>query len=90
LRSKITRSLTEFWGKADSQFNTRTLIAHCVDVAAVAVLSGDHLDKVLEPRRLGFLVALHDVADWIGSPQEWFRYVAAEAIGVRRSPCSIC
>ena len=57
--------IDEFWGKARPETGmpngTHPLAAHCLDVAAVAVLLSDRGAESLDPRMLGFLVALHDI-----------------------------
>ena len=51
--------MNDFWGKAAGGGGGHPLLAHCLDVAAVAVLSAPDLG--IDPRMVGFLVALHDV-----------------------------
>ena len=53
--------MTDFWGKASGGL-AHPLLAHCLDVAAVAVLCAR--DLAIDPRTLGFLVALHDVGKY--------------------------
>jgi CRISPR-associated endonuclease/helicase Cas3 len=54
-----------FWGKArpDRTGNSRAhpLLAHSLDVAAVAVLMSSNQIPNVDPRMLGFLVSLHDI-----------------------------
>ena len=58
-------AIAEFWGKArpdrDGAANVHPLVAHSLDVAAVAVLLPWRGDIALDPRMLGFLVSLHDI-----------------------------
>jgi CRISPR-associated endonuclease/helicase Cas3 len=55
----------EFWGKArpsnDGGIGFHPLIAHSLDVAAVAILLQDGRIQSIDPRMLGFLVSLHDI-----------------------------
>jgi CRISPR-associated endonuclease/helicase Cas3 len=57
--------IAEFWGKARPNvtvgIHAHALVAHSLDVAAVAVLMAHRLTPVIDPRMLGFLVSLHDV-----------------------------
>ena len=57
--------LAQFWGKAQPEKGAteeaHPLVAHCLDVAAVAVLLAGREGGRLDPRMLGFLVALHDI-----------------------------
>ncbi|QNT79325.1 CRISPR-associated helicase Cas3' [Entomobacter blattae] len=58
-----------FWGKArpadkeegEEKAVMHPLMAHVLDVAAVAVLLAEEKSSLLEPSQLGFLVALHDI-----------------------------
>jgi CRISPR-associated endonuclease/helicase Cas3 len=56
----------EFWGKArpDDRVSAHPLLAHSLDVAAVAILlaRGRHLG--IDRRMLGFLVSLHDIGKY--------------------------
>jgi CRISPR-associated endonuclease/helicase Cas3 len=53
-----------FWGKArpnsDDGPRSHPLLAHCLDVAAVAILLPGGIPSV-DPRMLGFLVSVHDI-----------------------------
>jgi CRISPR-associated endonuclease/helicase Cas3 len=55
----------EFWGKAHpaerAGAGAHPLVAHALDVAAVAVLLGARIIPEMDGRMLGFLVALHDI-----------------------------
>jgi CRISPR-associated endonuclease/helicase Cas3 len=57
--------IAEFWGKArpnvDGGSKVHPLLAHSLDVAAVAVLMSQRQMPSVDPRMLGFLVSLHDV-----------------------------
>src|SRR5690349_24850775 len=61
----MSGNITALWGKArpDPGQTTRfhPLLAHCLDVAAVAVLLPTHHQLAMDPRILGFLVSLHDI-----------------------------
>jgi CRISPR-associated endonuclease/helicase Cas3 len=56
---------TEFWGKArpdgDSAASFHPLLAHSLDVAAVAILVPGGRIPSIDPRMLGFLVSVHDI-----------------------------
>ena len=71
-------ALARFWGKARSEEDTggmaHPLVAHCLDVAAVAVLLSDREARGLDPRMLGFLVALHDIGKFSRPFQAQARY----------------
>jgi CRISPR-associated endonuclease/helicase Cas3 len=58
-------SIAGFWGKArpdqTGDSNAHPLLAHSLDVAAVAVLMSQHQMPAMDARMLGFLVSLHDV-----------------------------
>ena len=57
--------LSSLWGKARPALNTgiaaHPLLAHSLDVAAVAMLLPDADRLCIDRRCLGFLVALHDI-----------------------------
>jgi CRISPR-associated endonuclease/helicase Cas3 len=57
--------IAAFWGKArlnvTAAIQAHPLVAHSLDVAAVAVLMAHRLTPAIDPRMLGFLVSLHDV-----------------------------
>jgi CRISPR-associated endonuclease/helicase Cas3 len=57
--------LAGFWGKARpdllGESKAHPLVAHSLDVAAVAVLLSQPRKPVVDPRMLGFLVSLHDL-----------------------------
>jgi len=59
----MTLIITEFWGKArpvtDSAPAVHPLVAHCLDVAAVATLLPPRRGMALDPRVVGFPISLH-------------------------------
>ena len=61
----MTLIITEFWGKARPVTNSapavHPLVAHCLDVAAVATLLPPRRGMALDPRVVGFLISLHDI-----------------------------
>ncbi len=61
----MTATWTRFWGKArpDESGNARThpVVAHSLDVAAVAMLLPRPTQGAISRQTLGFLVALHDI-----------------------------
>jgi CRISPR-associated endonuclease/helicase Cas3 len=58
-------TIAEFWGKARPNqagiVNVHPLLAHSLDVAAVAILLPRLRNFDIDPRMLGFLVSLHDI-----------------------------
>jgi CRISPR-associated endonuclease/helicase Cas3 len=58
-------AIAGFWGKArpnsTGDSKAHPLLAHSLDVAAVAVLMSQHQLPIVDPRMLGFLVSLHDI-----------------------------
>lgn len=61
----MTLAIADFWGKArpklEGGIGAHPLVAHSLDVAAVAVLMPQRHPSDIDPRILGFLVSLHDV-----------------------------
>ena len=85
--------MTEFWGKARSAYEdgagSHPLVAHALDVAAVAVLLPWRGDIPIDPRMLGLLVSLHDIGKFSRSfqakaPEYW----PAESLGLFRAGTS--
>jgi CRISPR-associated endonuclease/helicase Cas3 len=73
--------LTDFWGKArEGGGAAHPLLAHCLDVAAVAVLSAP-AGLGIDPRAVGFLVALHDVGKFSRPFQAKAREFWPDALG---------
>lgn len=75
-----------FWGKARANQTEgnrfHPLVAHSLDVAAVAVLLARRLAPAVDPRMLGFLVSLHDIGKFSRPfqgkvPEHW----PADALG---------
>ena len=64
-RRAMTSGIAEFWGKARSDLPgvdaAHPLVAHALDVAAVAVLIFQQKSFGIDPRMLGLLVSLHDL-----------------------------
>lgn len=61
----MTAIIAEFWGKArpngDGAPGFHPLVAHSLDVAAVAILLPGRRVPFVDPRMLGFLVSVHDI-----------------------------
>ncbi len=85
--------MTEFWGKARSTYEdgagSHPLVAHALDVAAVAVLLPWRGDIPIDSRMLGLLVSLHDIGKFSRSfqakaPEYW----PAESLGLFRAGTS--
>jgi CRISPR-associated endonuclease/helicase Cas3 len=85
--------MTEFWGKAHSVHEigpgSHPLVAHSLDVAAVAVLLPWRGNIPIDPRMLGFLVSLHDIGKYSRSFQaKASEYWPAESLGPYESGTS--
>lgn len=68
--------ISAFWGKARPTDPMHPLVAHALDVAAVAVLLPRRIPLGIPSNTLGFLVALHDIGKFSRSfqalvPDQW-------------------
>jgi CRISPR-associated endonuclease/helicase Cas3 len=73
-------AIIEFWGKArplaSGTPRVHPLVAHCLDVAAVAVLLPSRRGTAVDPRMVGFLTSLHDIGKFsrpfqAQAPEHW-------------------